>query len=65
MNWYLRRSSSVLLPPGALFGAAPRLGTAQERPEVVQQALAQADKLFDGARGLYEKAKAAASVPRL
>lgn len=36
---------------------------AQDDPDVVTTGLAEADKLFEEARGLYEKAKAAASVP--
>lgn len=39
------------------------LSPSQDDPEVVKTALEEADKLFEDARGLYEKAKAASSVP--
>lgn len=43
--------------------ACPNRGAAQEDPEIVRVALEEADRLFEEARSLTEKAKAASSVP--
>jgi len=57
------RSAVVLALLAGLPAPLPAYPWVQDDPEVVQVALQQADKLFEEARGLYEKAKAAASVP--
>jgi len=43
--------------------ACPRRAGAQDDPDVVRAALEEADKLFEDARALYQRAKAASSVP--
>jgi len=63
MTSELRWSVLLLVLPFGLLRAPTTLAAPQDDPEVVRAALEQADKLFDEARQIFEKAKAAASVP--
>jgi hypothetical protein len=57
------RSRILIAFTGCLLVAVSAGQAVQDDPEVVKTALEEADKLFEEARGLYEKAKAGASVP--
>jgi hypothetical protein len=59
----LYRPRLLLAFTGCLLLAVSAGGAVQDDPEVVKTALEEADKLFEEARGLYEKAKAGAAVP--